>query len=86
MPLKPRMYTRRFARRALEIVQKSPLVPFDQEALPSMSSQEARNLFAAEQFQDMCDDAMLRPFVAYLRGCRGLSIPPQWRDLMPKRL
>ena len=82
----PRMYTRKFARRALEIVQKSPHLCLGQEALPSMPAQDVRTLFASEQFWDMCEDALMVSFVAYLRGCKGLAIPPLWRDLIPKRL
>ena len=80
------MYTRRFARRALEIVEQSPHAPVDAVELRSPSSEEARRLFQSEQYDTLADDALMLPFVIYLRGCKGLRIPAEWRCLMPERL
>ena len=43
-------------------------------------------LFASEDYNDLCEDADLLTFVFYLRGCKGLRIPPEWRPLMPAKL
>ena len=49
--------------------------------------QEAMQMFAAADFaQDMAEDAKLVEVAHYLRGCRGLQIPPAWRPLLPTKL
>ena len=35
---------------------------------------------------DGCEDASLKQVAHYLRGCAGLSIPPEWRPLLPSHL
>ena len=49
-------------------------------------SVSARELFAAATYEDDCSDAKLREVIFYLRGCKGLSIPPSWRPLLPEYL
>ena len=86
------MYTRLFARRALELVE-SHVEPEDgiyvREKLPSRfgkSSQDVWDQFHQAEYTELCDDAELLPFVVYLRGCTGLAIPAKWRPLIPTHL
>ena len=47
----------------------------------------ARELFANASYQDDdCSDANLKEVIVYLRGCKGLRIPPDWRPLLPEHL
>ena len=83
----PRIYTRAFAKKALEVVLYSPYKndPL-QDPLNHSSDLEARRLFQAEQYSELADDAELLQLVIYLRGCRGLQVPEQWAPLLPKKL
>ena len=56
------------------------------DPVASMGDLEARKLFQAEEYHDVCEDAQLRLLVFYLRGCRGLQVPQEWAGLLPKRL
>ena len=46
------------------------------DPVASMGDLEARKLFQAEEYHDVCEDAQLCLLVFYLRGCRGLQVPP----------
>ena len=46
----------------------------------------AIDLFREATYGDPCQDAELIEVVRYLRGCEGLSIPPEWRALLPTHL
>ena len=35
---------------------------------------------------DDCEDAALIEVVHYLRGCRSLDIPQEWRQVLPEKL
>ena len=47
---------------------------------------EALRMFRAMNDNDRCEDADLVPVVHYLRGCRALEIPEEWRAVLPTRL
>ena len=47
---------------------------------------EAIQMFRAMSDTDGCEDADLAPVVHYLRGCRALEIPEEWRAVLPTRL
>ena len=55
--------------------------------LEEVAPGEAMRLFAVMDFQrDTCEDADLIGFAHYLRGCKGLRIPEEWKPLIPTRL
>ena len=81
------MYTREFARRALEIMQMSEKWEPPQSLPEEAESGEAMKLFQALQYEDdLAYDADLIGLAHYLRGCTGLRIPELWRPLMPGKL
>ena len=53
-----------------------------QEKKPS----EALLLFQSMDDDDACEDADLITVAHYLRGCRCLEIPEEWRQVLPKKL
>ena len=57
-----------------------------QQVQIATSTESARELFASATYQDACEDACLKDVVVYLRGCRGLEVPPEWRPLIPESI
>lgn len=47
---------------------------------------EAVMLFQAMDDSDKCEDADLIAVAHYLRGCKALRIPEEWRAVLPTRL
>ena len=81
------MYTRQFARRALEVMQTGGrTLPRSEYPLQEVHEEEALRLFSTLSFNDKCEDAGLVDFAHYLRGCTGLCIPERWKPLIPRRL
>ena len=55
--------------------------------VPIEAGGDALKVFAEASFsEDDCSDAKLEDVIRFLRGCRGLEIPAQWRPLLPKEM
>ena len=56
---------------------------FDHQKTKVEDNRPLTLMFAEMQYEDWCDDARFRDVIRYLRGSKGLSIPPEWRPLIP---
>ncbi|CAE7576215.1 unnamed protein product [Symbiodinium sp. CCMP2592] len=81
------IYTRQFARRAFEVMQLGESVlPKSEFFVGDKKPNQAILLFQAMDDSDNCEDAGLIAVAHYLRGCKALCIPEEWRAVLPKRL
>ena len=62
------------------------VLPNSQFPLQEKKPNEALLLFQAMDDNDDCEDAALIEVVHYLRGCRSLDIPQEWRQVLPEKL
>lgn len=81
------IYTRAFACKAVRVfTQNVHMRRETQHPWQEATCEQARSMFAQLEYDDLWEDAGLVSVVRYLRGCQGLSIPPQWKPLLPTRL
>ena len=62
------------------------VLPKPESCVGEKKPNQAILLFQAMDDSDSCEDAGLIAVAHYLRGCKALCIPEEWRAVLPKRL
>ena len=85
LALTPRSYPPKFGLKLVEIFYD---LISDKAGMPSLPERlpPAEVSFAALDFSDVWPEAKMVDVYHYLRGGKDLTIPPSFRDLLPKKL
>ncbi|CAJ1410660.1 unnamed protein product [Effrenium voratum] len=78
-------YPKAFGRRIRYMFETGQLKPNGEFPLHASES-EAQEAFARAGYSDMCEDGNLLQVARYLRQCKGLKVPEEWRCLLPDKL